>query len=326
MNRLTPTPFSHRLLRTTGDLTAAVVAFFLAFFVRIELRVPFTQFLLPAERIRFFYREWWIIALAQLLTLYFFGFYDPPRGSVGTEQVRRLLAATSLEGVMLAGFYFLTDREFPRSVLLLFVAFNFLLLWLFRWAVETSYRPPLRRVVLVGCGAAARELAGKIASQGSQSIEVAGHVPAPDEPLEGLSAPPPALGPCLGTVEDLPALLSSGKIDDLILAGSARPWQTRLLDRLASEGEATGNVLLLPGPIESLIGRMRYRWVDDLPLIEVVRQSEWRINRPLKRWMDLVGATALSLLTLPLLLLGMVVVKASSAGPVFFRQERVGLG
>ena len=75
--------------------------------------------------------------------------------------------------------------------------------------------------------------------------------------------------------------------------GSGDSWQTRLIDGLAGTRPDHTSVLLLPGPFESLIGRMRYRWVHDLPLIEVVRETEWRINWPLKRLLDLAAGLLL---------------------------------
>ena len=326
---LTRTPFAWRLLRGAGDLAAAVAAFYAAFWLRILLPLPFTRFLLPPERVGYFASEWWVVAASQLLTLYFFGFYDPPRGA-GTEGTRRLFAAISLQGLALAGFYFLTNRQFPRSVLLLFVAVNFLLLALWRAGVERLYRPPRRRVAIVGAGQGARELVEKVQSPGAHRTEVVGYVPAPDD--AGAAAAPfgagsePGFVPCLGTLEELPGLLARGEIDDIILAAEARPWQTRLLDQLAAIRHASGNVLLLPGPVESLIGRMRYRWVEDVPLIEVVRQSEWRLSRPIKRLMDLLGA----LILLPPASLAVAVCAAAialtSPGPIFYRQVRVGRG
>ncbi len=327
MNRLTPAPVAWRLLRLAGDLGAAAGAFYLSFLARIHLSIPLTAFPLPAGRMRFFGREWWMVVASQALALYFFGFYDPPRESRGPESTRRLLAAIAFQGVGLAGYYFLTDRQFPRSVLVLFVVFNFVLVLAWRSAVRRLYRAPRRRVAIVGCGPAARELAAKIAGFESQDVEVVGFVPAPDEafgpPEEGADL---ALGRLLGRVEDLPALLAAGTVDDIILAAGARAWQTRLLDQLATQRPAGSNVLLLPGPIESLIGRMRYRWVDDVPLIEVVRQSEWRVNRPVKRLMDLALAILMLPVALPLLLLGSMAVALGSRGPVFYRQERLGLG
>jgi exopolysaccharide biosynthesis polyprenyl glycosylphosphotransferase len=136
----------------------------------------------------------------------------------------------------------------------------------------------------------------------------------------------PVLGRLLGDVDDLPALLAAGVIDDIILAAPADSWQTRLIDRLADGRPDHTNVLLLPGPFESLIGRMRYRSVHDVPLIEVVRESEWRINRPAKRLLDLLLAGGLVVATLPVLAAGALAVYLTSPGPVFYRQERVGRG
>ncbi|HKH43920.1 MAG TPA: sugar transferase, partial [Thermoanaerobaculia bacterium] len=220
---------------------------------------------------------------------------------------------------------FLFGRPFPRSVLLLFIVFDFLLLFAFRVTLDLTERRRERRVALVGSGDAAREIAEALRSHAWHGLRVAGYVPLPHEPAPG-AAEDPVLGPCLGALEDLPELLARGVFEDLILADSGDSWQTRLLDRLAGTRPAHTNVLLLPGPYESLIGRMRYRWVHDLPLVEVVRESEWRINRPLKRLLDLAAGSVLLLLSLPVLGLTALAVRLTSPGPVFYRQVRVGRG
>jgi exopolysaccharide biosynthesis polyprenyl glycosylphosphotransferase len=153
---------------------------------------------------------------------------------------------------------------------------------------------------------------------------VAGFVPRPGE--EPSSQIDEVLGPCLGTADDLPGLLAGGQVEDIVLAGSDDSWQSRLLDSLAGTRPAHTNVLLLPGPFESLIGRMRYRWIHDLPLVEVVRESEWRINWPLKRVLDLVAGAVLTVLSLPVLAVCAAAVQASSPGPILYRQTRVGRG
>ena len=50
-----------------------------------------------------------------------------------------------------------------------------------------------------------------------------------------------------------------------------------------------------------------------------------RSSRFLKRTMDMVGALAVLLLTAPLLAVIALAIKLDSRGPVFFRQERIGL-
>jgi exopolysaccharide biosynthesis polyprenyl glycosylphosphotransferase len=324
---------SRQILRAFGDVLAALAALAGAFLVRLRVPLPLTEGLLPPDRLGFLARDLVPIALLQLAALYFFGFYDPPRPRTRFEVARRAAAATAAQTLALTSYYFLFERSFPRSVLLLYVVFDFLLILAWRAALDRTDRGRERWVALVGSGQAAREIAAALRpntrSSAWHGLRVAGYVPLPHEPEpvpgEG-RGDDPVLGPCLGTLDDLPRLLADGAFEDLILADSGDSWQTRLIDSLAGTRPAHTNVLLLPGPFESLIGRMRYRWVHDLPLIEVVRESEWRINRPLKRLLDLVAGSLLLLLALPVLAVCALAVRLTSPGPVLYRQVRVGRG
>lgn len=313
-----------RMLRLAGDAAAALAAFSAAFLVRIHLPVPFTQGLLPDDRLLFLLREWPAVLAAQFITLYVLGFYDPPRPRSRPEVFRRAWFAVTLQGLGLTGYLFLASRAFPRSVLLLYVLFDFLLLAGWRLWLDRTERRRERRVAIVGCAEPAREIALALQIHPWHGLKVVGFVPLPGEtpPTEEDTA----LGPCLGSPEDLPTLLAEGRIEDVILAGSGDTWQTRLIDSLARARPGHTNVLLLPGPFESLIGRMRYRWVHDLPLIEVVRESEWRINWPLKRLLDLAAGSLLLLAALPLVAAVALAVRATSPGPILYRQTRVGRG
>lgn len=314
-----------RTLRLLVDGAVAIVAFLAAFLARIHLPIPFTRSLLPVDRLLFLFEEWGPALAVQLLSLYVFGFYDPPRPRSRPEVARRLLAAVGLQALLLMGWYFLANRVFPRSVLLLHLIFDFILLLAWRLFLDSTERHRERLVAIVGCGDNALEIAEALRLHPWHGLRVAGFVPRPGE------TPPPdgtdeILGPCLGTADDLPDLLAAGRVEDIILAGSDDSWQSRLLDRMAGTRPAHTNVLLLPGPFESLIGRMRYRWVHDLPLVEVVRETEWRINWPLKRLLDLAVGSILTVLSLPILAACAIAVRATSPGPVFYRQTRVGRG
>jgi lipopolysaccharide/colanic/teichoic acid biosynthesis glycosyltransferase len=56
------------------------------------------------------------------------------------------------------------------------------------------------------------------------------------------------------------------------------------------------------------------------------RPSLTRADRVVKRTLDILGAATLLLLMLPVILIAALAVKVDSRGPVFFGQERVGLG
>jgi exopolysaccharide biosynthesis polyprenyl glycosylphosphotransferase len=316
-----------RWLRGAGDGAAAVAALWISFWLRLHVPVPGTSGLLPGDRLRFLSREWLVVLLLQFATLYFLGFYDAPRPRGRIELARRLAGAALFQAMALIAWWFLAHREFPRSVAVLFVIFDFTLLFGWRLLLDRTESRRERRVAIAGANAAARELASTLASEPWHGLQVVGWVSIPGEaasaPSEETEA---ALGPHLGTTEDLPALLAAGRIDDILLVGSDDSWQTRLIDGLAGTRPDHTSVLLLPGPFESLIGRMRYRWVHDLPLIEVVRETEWRINWPLKRLLDLVAGLALLLLASPVAAVCALAVRATSPGGILYRQTRVGLG
>src|SRR5215217_3721861 len=120
---------SRRTLRLAGDGAAAVAALWAAFLVRLYVPLPFTRGLLPGDPLRFLYREWLVVLALQFATLYFFAFYDKPRPSGRAELVRRLGGTAAFQAMALLAWWFLASREFPRSVALLFVVFNFALLF-----------------------------------------------------------------------------------------------------------------------------------------------------------------------------------------------------
>jgi exopolysaccharide biosynthesis polyprenyl glycosylphosphotransferase len=314
-------------LRLAGDVGLAAAGLYGAFLLRVRVPLPFTEQLLPAERIVLAAATGGLTAAMalQVATLYFFGFYDPTEPQPQLETARRLLPAVALQGLLLTSYYFLTEMIFPRSVLILYLLVDFVLLLVWHGALDRLHAPPRRRVALVGCGREAREIAEKIAVFGFHGLEVVGYVTPPGgEPPQGDEAAP--LGRWLGGIEALPELVREGRIDDVILATGEQDWRARLIDELAVLRPAGADVLLLPGPFESLVGRMRFRWVRDVPLIEVVNHSEWRIRRPLKRFFDLVAGALLLLLALPVMAAVAAAVRSTSRGPVLYRQERVGRG
>jgi exopolysaccharide biosynthesis polyprenyl glycosylphosphotransferase len=314
-----------RLRRYLGDGAAGLCAWYGAVLLRVHVPLPLTVGLLPAERVALVHPVTMLALGLQLVTLYLLGLYDSPEPRPRLLLASRLLGASLVQGMALTAYLFLTDRTFPPSVLLLYVFLDWLLLTTWRSLAQHLYRPQRRRVALVGCGGTAHELAAKIAQHHWHGLDVVGHVHTPVDPPPG-ETQAGALGACLGALEDLPGHLRADRFDDLILVAPAGDWRVRLIDLLAGSRPARTSVLLLPGPFESLIGRMRYRWVSDIPLIEVMGTSEWRLHRPLKRLVDLAGAATLLLAAWPLLLLCALAVRLTSPGPVLYRQTRVGRG
>ncbi len=351
MHRESPSYVAWRFGSFIGDLLVAWLALFLAFQIRILAALPGASQPMPQEKLAYFDLIWIWVVLSQPVALYFFGLYETKPKRPRLEIARWVSLAVLFQTLSLATALFLANQVFPRSVLLLFALLNTALLVLWRATLQSLIRSPMRQVVLVGCGPAALDVAQKIRQHHFHGLEVRGYLPVPGSSAAGGSVPGStganaaggpalgtrgaqaggqpapsheALGPRLESAAELERLLASGQVDDVILAPETSGWQTALLDEIAGTRHRRPTILLLPGPFESLIGTMRYRWINDLPLIEVMREGDWRAARPVKRVFDLAGATALAVAASPVFVLVALAVRLSSAGPVFLRQERVG--
>jgi len=97
------------------------------------------------------------------------------------------------------------------------------------------------------------------------------------------------------------------------------------LRRLGWDLERTrAELLLAPAVIELAGPRVRVRPVCGMSLLQMERPELRGLRGLVKTAFDRVGAVLAVLLMLPVLLGIAIAVKATSAGPVFFRQERVG--
>lgn len=133
-----------------------------------------------------------------------------------------------------------------------------------------------------------------------------------------------AVLPRLGSGADLLATVRGYGVEEVILAigSSDRP----VLERVLNELDGTGvEVRILPDMYDILSGSVRMSSIYGAPLMEVHRHMMPPAQVVLKRGMDLTVSTLALVLLAPVYIGIAAAVKATSAGPVFFSQERVGL-
>jgi putative colanic acid biosynthesis UDP-glucose lipid carrier transferase len=85
------------------------------------------------------------------------------------------------------------------------------------------------------------------------------------------------------------------------------------------------HVCLVPDLFQFDILNGRVTELDGLPVIHLIDETPLDFRRAVKRGIDIVFSAALLAVISPLLLVVAVAVKLSSPGPVFYRQERMGL-
>ena len=263
------------------------------------------------------------------LTLRAAGLYDPMRGRADASERQRLLRASSLAMLVFTAVSFLLfEKAYPLSRLLLL---TFYLLGTTALVVERSLvREVLRagrrrgynqrHVLIVGDGDLARGVAERMARHPELGLRVSGFLS--DEPsrvgaqIEGR--------PVLGTWEEVSEVSESRGIDQVVLA---RPFESlpRLGGLVARLDGAVVDVKVVPD-IERFVSlKSGIEDFEGLPVIGLRATPLAGWGRVAKRAMDVAGAAAALVLFAPLFALLALLVKASSAGTVFFSPERMGL-
>ncbi|VAX06204.1 hypothetical protein MNBD_GAMMA26-967 [hydrothermal vent metagenome] len=130
-----------------------------------------------------------------------------------------------------------------------------------------------------------------------------------------------------GTFDDLLQLEQRGEVDAIYitLPLTAQPRIMEFTDRLA---DATTSVYLVPDFfIYSLFHGQGNHWTQlgDLPTISLFDTPFWGVDGWIKRFQDIIlAAIILALIGVPMMLIA-IAIKATSSGPVLFKQRRYGI-
>jgi exopolysaccharide biosynthesis polyprenyl glycosylphosphotransferase len=316
------------VLRVLGDMAISVAIFFAAFWLRMNVSLPFTDKLLPEANFSRLIHFWWVVAVAQSAALYFSGAYDADNPEDGPVKGRATSAAGMLSTLGLIAFYFFLDIKFPRTFFLLYLAVVIPALLGWQWIISKLRVPAKRRrALLVGVNETSAALLREIQRRPWLGLDVVGLVHEEAEPVlagntSGNTLTIEGTG-ILGYRSDLPRIVTEHAIDHVILTPNPG-WQDRLIDELGQMQGRRARITLVPSPFEIMIGKPQQRRVHDIPLIDFMHEPMGNASRFIKRSMDLAGALLLTLLVLPVLLLTALAIRFISPGPIFYRQERVG--
>ncbi|HLJ69656.1 MAG TPA: sugar transferase [Chloroflexota bacterium] len=130
--------------------------------------------------------------------------------------------------------------------------------------------------------------------------------------------------PALGSVADVPHLLDSGSVDEVVVALPASEHDQVLTILQLCEHHGIG-LKLIPDLFEMSLSRVNVDGIAGVPLLDVRESALRPFSRAVKRAMDIVVATLGLLATLPIVLVVGLLIRLESPGPAFVLQERVGL-
>ena len=130
--------------------------------------------------------------------------------------------------------------------------------------------------------------------------------------------------PFLGHIEDIHQILKNEKFEEVIIALESSDHQ-KLQSILIQLATYDLKINIIPDSYDILAGQVKMNSIYGALLLEVnlLPMPDWQYAT--KRFIDLFFSTFALIILSPLLLLLGILVKATSKGPVFFTQERIGL-
>jgi len=129
----------------------------------------------------------------------------------------------------------------------------------------------------------------------------------------------------LGTFDDLPDLVKRYGVEEVLITdtGIAPGKMFEVLMECGRDHHIKYSVV--PNLFDCLPGKTEIATVGSLPMIKLYEEPLRGSSRLLKRTMDVIVSLALFAVTWPAWLVLSILIKMESKGPVFLKQERVGM-
>lgn len=305
-----------------SDLLITLIAFFSAvqarYWLPFGVRLNWDEVAQPGS-------IYLLIALIWGVTFTLVQVYDARHTARAGTEAQIIILAVGVACLVLAGVLYLTFREVPRRLFFYFVVGDLTLLLGLRMALRVALRyagrqePATRRIVIVGAGRLARQVAKGVRAQSTAGLRLVGCV---DDEVKALHPEDP-VGPLLGQVHDVPALVKNTKIDEVIFALPLRAHGVIEWLVLALQGYPV-SVRVVPDYLDLAMSRATVEEFNGLPLVGLRDPAISGYDRVVKRLFDLLLASITLLLVWPIMLLVALVIKLDSPGPALFVQERIG--
>jgi Undecaprenyl-phosphate glucose phosphotransferase len=253
-----------------------------------------------------------------------FDLYRPRRIGSHLSEAADIAKASSMGALVLIAIMTFAFREYDysRLVIVYFWVLSIAAVWfsraVFREALRFARRRGynLRYALVVGGGALATTVIGRIQARPDVGIQIVGIVADDKESAGGV--------PWLGGYSDLRAVLDAHPIDHIILALVHEDYG-RLRGLLEAVGDEPVTIHVVPDLFRFASLRGGVEEFESMPFIHLRDSPLHGWNRVAKRTFDAVFSAAVLVGFAPLLGLIAAVVKLTSPGPVLYGQERMGL-
>lgn len=254
------------------------------------------------------------------------GLYKPMRGVRRTRELWRLINANFVSVVLfIAVTYLFREKAAPFSRLVFFyfgalaTIFTALQRSVMRFVLRDARRRGynLRFMLIVGAGKVAGDIISRIRLHRELGIQLIGCLARDRSETRG-----PQGIPVVGAYQDLKHLIHTIDIDQIVVALPLEDHQA-LPEIMAAAEDTLIDIKIVPDIYQFVSVGGAIEEFEGLPVISLQDSPFDGVDRLMKRVVDFSIALSALLVLSPFLLLCVLLVKISSRGPVFYRQERI---
>ena len=270
------------------------------------------------------------IVIPLFIVLYYLNdAYAPMRDRLYRTELLSIIKAHFIASVLVLSALFLSKKlDFSREVALSFCGYSLLLIMAERYTVRKLVRFVraqgfnLKHVLIIGAGPVGIDFAAKMLQHRHLGYNLIGFLDDSEQKHSQNVSGTPVLGGC----RMLPELLLRNCIDEVFVALPL--WAHRKYGYIINECELHGvRLRIIPDYSRYFPGVPNLQDFDGIPILNIREVPlDDPFNKSLKRIFDILVSAAVILLVSPCILIIALGVKLTSPGPIFFRQERIGLG
>ncbi len=269
------------------------------------------------------------IAAVWMLALGAYGSRDARVVGVGSDEYKRVISATTTLLGLLAITFLVFKIDIARGYFALAVPLGVGGLIMSRWALrrwlmrQRAFGHYLSRVIVLGRHRDVRYVINQIQKKSGAAYQVVGAaLPSSDRRLSVIVGSTAV--PVVSTIGSVVDAVRRFEADAVIVAGPLKRGSD-YVQKLGWRLEESRTELVLATGLTNVAGpRIHSRPVEGLPLMHVELPQYAGAKHVVKRLLDIVLSASALLVLAPIFLVLAVLIRRDSAGPVLFRQERIG--
>ncbi len=310
----------------SSDLLGTVAAFVLAYWLRFVYQIRPVEdqpsdllgLLGYASLLPWILVLWFVVVAA-------FGLYRVRRTEIRAEEYVQVAMATTLAMALFgAGAFLIRPTDFSRLMMVMFYVIDLAFIIAGRAVIHAALDRVrrsgrnLKRVLIAGTGDLAYTVIDKMRLHQEFGFRITGMLGDAEktDSYRGI--------PVVGRLEDARDFIRQFSVDQFYIALPLSSYQ-EILDLLKLVSNEIVEVKVVPDLLQHITLRAAVEDLDGVPIVNLSATPLRGVGSVVKRGLDIAASLSCIILFAPVFPLIALAVRLSSPGPIFYRQERMGV-